>query len=309
MTLKFETMASGLGFVEGPAILKDGSLLFVQIDRQLLSMLSPNGNVETVAHLPGGPNGVANGPDGAAYVCNNGGAYSFMKITLEGHKLNVPNPAGPGADYKGGSIQRVDLSSGTVTTLYDSCDDQPLPAPDDIVFDKHGGFWFTGTGTQTPTEISKGGVFYAATDGTKIEKVADIPTANGIGLSPDGKTLYVADTLWGRLWSLDIIAPGKVKPGALPGMPGNVVQTLPGYQWVDSLKVEADGRICVGTLLNGGITVFQTNGEITHHPVPDMFTTNLCFAGNDMQDVYLTASSTGCIYKTRWPRPGLKLNY
>ena len=92
-------------------------------------------------------------------------------------------------------------------------------------------------------------------------------------------------------------------------MPGRVIQTLPGYQWLDSLKVEASGRVCVGTIFTGGITVFSLDGSTEHVDVPDFFTTNLCFGGSDMQDLWITASSTGKIYKTRWPRPGLKLAF
>ena len=92
-------------------------------------------------------------------------------------------------------------------------------------------------------------------------------------------------------------------------MPGRVVQTLPGFQYLDSLKVEASGRICVGTIFNGGITVFTLDGETEHLAVPDLFSTNMCFGGEDMQDAWITASSTGKLYKTRWPRPGLKLAF
>jgi gluconolactonase len=156
---------------------------------------------------------------------------------------------------------------------------------------------------------------------------------NGVRLSPGGKTIYVSDTIFGRLWALDIDGPGKVKPGPLPVMPGRIVQTLPsfsipqwfheafgvppppasprplqGIQWLDSLAVEANGQVCVGTIFNGGITIFDPDtGATTHETVPDIFTTNLCFGGPDMQDVWITASSTGKIYKARWPRPGLRL--
>ncbi|MEQ6202782.1 SMP-30/gluconolactonase/LRE family protein [Sulfitobacter sp. HNIBRBA2951] len=307
MTLTLDVVATGLGFPEGPVIMNDGALLFVDIEKQTLSRLCPSGEVDVVASLGGGPNGVAIGPDGAAYVCNNGAAYGFVQMPYGGKTVTVPSPERP--DFHGGCIQRVDLETGAVSVLYDACNGKKLLAPDDIVFDASGGFWFTETGIQDDDTLQKGGVYYCTTDGTSITKVATIDMANGIGLSPDGKVVYVADTIFGRLWALDIVGPGQVKPGPMPGMPGRVIQTLPGYQWVDSLKVEADGKICVGTIFNGGITVFDPDGTTEHVTVPDLFTTNLCFGGADMRDVWITASSSGTIYKARWPRAGLPMAF
>lgn len=305
MLLDLNAVATGLGFPEGPVAMADGSLLYVDIKNQTLSRLSPAGHVETVAEIPGGPNGAAIGPDGAAYICNNGGVYDFVPFGNDGVTVPGPRPD----SYRGGSIQRVDLASGKVTLLYDTYGGKNLLTPDDIVFDKSGGFWFTDSGIQDPDVTQKGGLYYATIDGKSLMKVAAFSMANGVGLSPDGATVYVSDTTFGRLWALDIVGPGKVKPGPLPVMPGRVVQTLPGFQWLDSLKVEADGRICVGTIFNGGITIFSEDGTTEHLAIPDLFTTNLCFGGADMQDVWITASSSGKIYKTRWPRPGLKLAF
>ncbi|MDX8354136.1 SMP-30/gluconolactonase/LRE family protein [Cognatiyoonia sp. IB215182] len=307
MTIALEEVCSGLGFPEGPVAMDDGAVLFVDIKQETLVRLTPDGKTTTITKIPGGPNGVAIGPDGAAYVCNNGGVYSFVPYEHEGVQITVPAPIRP--NYEGGSVHRVDLQSGAVTQLFDSYEGKRLIAPDDIVFDTSGGFWFTDTGIEDAESTRYGGLYYATIDGKTLVKAATIPMPNGVGLSPDGGTVYVSDTVFGRLWALEITGPGQVKPGPLPGMPGNVVQTLPGYQWLDSLKVEADGRVCVGTIFNGGITVFSLDGSTEHVAIPDLFTTNMCFGGADMQDLWITASSTGKIYKTRWPRPGLKLAY
>lgn len=304
MSLKLEEVASGLGFPEGPVAMNDGSVLFVDIKDQTLMRLLPDGTLKKVADLPGGPNGTAIGPDGAAYICNNGAVYSFVKFGPD--QITIPSP---NKDHRGGSIQRVDLETGEVSDLYQKFDGRNLIAPDDIVFDADGGFWFTDTGIQGQSTSVFGAVYYATTDGKTLKHAATVPTANGIGISPDGSRLFVSDTVFGRLWSMEITGPGQLKPGPLPTMPGDVVQTLPGYQWLDSLKVEQDGRVCVGTIFSNGITVFSPDGTTDLLSVPDMFTTNLCFGGADMRDVWITASSTGKIYKTRWPRAGLKLAF
>ena len=170
MTLSFETIAEGLGFPEGPVAMADGSLLFVDIENETVSRVRPGGRVEVVAQIPGGPNGAAIGPDGAVYVCNNGGVYSFVEF-----KPGVTVPGPRPKTYRGGSIQRVDLATGEVTLLYDSCGGKGLIAPDDIVFDKAGAFWFTDSAYQDDDAIHKGAVYYATIDGRSIVKKATIP--------------------------------------------------------------------------------------------------------------------------------------
>ena len=295
--------AEGLLFPEGPVVMADGSVVLVEIKRATLSRVRPNGAVEVLAELGGGPNGAAVGPEGAIYVCNNGGRFTW--IDYEG--LTVPGLPPP--EHRGGSIQRVVPGTGKVETLYDCCDGRRLLAPNDLVFDRAGGFWFTDHGTASADGLQYGAICYAASDGSAIRRVGHLPTPNGIGLSPDGRVLYVADTGSGRIWACDVVAPGELGPGLLPGLPGRVVASLPGYQLVDSLAVEADGRVCVGTLFNGGISVCIPDGEVEHVLLPDPLVTNIAFGGGDMRDAWITASGTGRLYRTRWPRPGLELSY
>jgi gluconolactonase len=71
--MKIRELATGLLFPEGPVALDDGSVLLVEIARGTLSRVTTDGRVQVVADLGGGPNGAAIGPDGAVYICNNGG--------------------------------------------------------------------------------------------------------------------------------------------------------------------------------------------------------------------------------------------
>lgn len=303
--MEFKCMAEGLAFPEGPIILADGSVLVVEIRGRKLTRVTSDGVKTTVAELGGGPNGAAVGPDGAVYVCNNGG-LEFFDATPD---LAVPGHAAH--DYVTGAIQRVDLATGAVTTLYDSCDGRPLRGPNDIVFDGAGGFWFSDLGKSDEWTTDRGWVLYARIDGSFITRVrGGMIGPNGIGLSPDAKTLYVAETHTGRLWAMDIEGPGQLGPTPAPWMPGRLIATLPGHQMIDSLAVEAGGKVCVAGGPDGGITVFDPDGSHEHIRIPgEVIVTNLCFGGEDMRDAWVTASGSGKLYRARWPRPGLKLEF
>jgi len=303
--MEFELVTDGLAFPEGPVILADGSVLVVEIRGGRLTRVAPDGTKTTVAELGGGPNGAAIGPDGAVYVCNNGGLEFFDAAP----DLAVPGHAPH--DYAGGSIQRIDLATGAVTTLYDSCDGRPLRGPNDIVFDADGGFWFTDLGKHDDWSRDQGWLLYATIDGSLITRVrGGMIGPNGVGLSPDAKTLYVAETNTGRLWAMDVEGQGRLGPSPLPWAPGRLIATLPGQQMVDSLAVEAGGKVCVAGGPDGGITVFDPDGSHEHIPIPgEVIVTNICFGGGDMRDAWITASGSGRLYKARWPRAGLKLEF
>lgn len=307
MSAAMREIASDLLFPEGPIALPDGSLLVVEIRRGTLTRIRPDGSRQTIARTGGGPNGAAIGPDGACYVCNNGG---FAWPLVHGHHV----PGGQPEDYVGGSIQRIDLASGRCETLYRACDGRPLRGPNDIVFDRSGGFWFTDLGKRRAREQDLGAVYYAKADGSQIREVVfPLDRPNGIGLSPDEKTLYVAETPTGRVWRFALRAPGEIEHahGAYRDEPGEVLAGLPGYQLFDSLAVEAQGAVCVATLVSGGISVFAPDDGrlIEQVATGDPHTTNIAFGGPGLRTAFITLSGQGRVVAMEWPRAGAPLAY
>ena len=302
---ELRTITEGLRFPEGPIAMPDGSVVLVEIEAARLTRVNPDGSKETIAETGGGPNGAAIGPDGACYICNNGG-FNWEETP---ERLR---PVGQGDYYSGGRIERVDMETGEVNVLYTHCGDNPLKGPNDIVFDEHGGFYFTDLGKVRARDMDRGGLYYALPDGSSITEVAfPIITPNGVGLSPDDKTVYVAETETSRLWSYEVTGPGELKTEPFPSVNGGKLVTgLPGYQRFDSMALDSAGNICVGTLIRGGVTVISPDGQdIEHIPTPDMFCTNICFGGQNLQTAYLTQSFTGKLIALDWPRPGLPLHF
>jgi gluconolactonase len=300
---EYRTVATGLRFPEGPTPLADGSVLVVEIARGTLSRVAPDGTVDVVADCGGGPNGSAIGPDGKVWITNNGGCFDWIDLG----ELLIPGGVPDG--WAGGSIQRVDLATGQVETVYTHCDGRPLRAPNDLVFDAHGGFWFTDHGVRLERSSDLTGVFYATADGTSITEVLHpLEAPNGIGLSPAGDRLYVAETHTGRVYAWDVPEPGVATGAGLLAPHGELLAGLPGLQLLDSLAVDGRGNVCVGTLSNGGITVISPDGaSVQHLPVDDLLVTNVAFGGPDLRTAYVTASGTGRLLAFDWPVPGLEL--
>jgi gluconolactonase len=301
--MDYEILAEGLRFPEGPIAMEDGSVILVEIARGTLTRCW-NGKSEVIANIGGGPNGAAIGPDGAVYVCNNGGT-----IHIERNGMLVPTTTSP--DYVTGRIERVDLKTGKVERVYDKVGDFQLRGPNDLVFDKAGNFWFTDYGKDQHRSRDKSGIYYASPNGSKVVEVAYGSSGyNGIGLSPDEKTLYAAETSVGRLWAIDIVGQGEIERGRR-WLPGRAIATMPGQplRYFDSLAVTASGRVCVATLLDSGITSIAPDGSYDFVATPDRFTTNIAFGGKDMRDAFITFSATGKLAKARWAEPGLRLNF
>jgi gluconolactonase len=306
ITPTFTQIASGLRFPEGPVAMPDGSVILVEIERQTLSRVTPDGRVQVIAKLGGGPNGAAMGPGGKIYVTNNGG----LKFVERPGRLF---PVAQADDYSRGSIQVVDPVTGKFETLYDGCDGQRLRGPNDLVFDRAGGFWFTDLGKTRERDADRGAVYYAKADGSMItEAIFPLERPNGIGLSPDERTLYVVETPTARCWAFALSGPGRIESanGTYRGEKGRVVVGLGGYQMFDSLAVDGEGHVAAATLITGAVSdIWPDGSRVDQYVLPDMMVTNVCFGGRDLRTAYATLSMGGTLVSFEWPRPGLPLHH
>ena len=306
--MDYRVVATELQFPEGPLELPGGDILVTEIRAGTLTRIKPDGTKSTFAHTGGGPNGAAIGPDGAIYVAQNGG-FSWSERTLADGSTGI-FPGEQPQDYIGGQIQRVSPDGSEVITLYDNCNGERLKGPNDLVFDAEGNFYFTDHGKTRPRDRDRTGIYYASPDGKMIKEVIfPMEAPNGIGLSPDGRTLYIAETPTARVWACTLNGPGEIAGRSILATVTGVAPT--NLALLDSLCVDGEGNVLVATLIHGGITSIAPDGsQTTHEPCPDVLTTNCCFAGPDLRTLYVTCSTTGRLLAfDNWPTKGLRLNF
>ncbi len=319
----FEIVATGLEYPEGPIACADGSVLLVEVKGGRLTRVRRDGTKATVATTGKSPNGAAFGPDGKVYICNSGG---FVWIPVGPLWVTGPQPP----DYQGGSIQRVDVTTGAVETVHTTFATTdpvtktpltlPLRGPDDLVFDATGGFWFSDWGKARVRDRDVTGVYYVPPDGSAVREVLfPLNSPNGIALSPDGMRLYVAETYTRRVLSWNLAGPGRIAPNPR-SLDGSSLLTaaIPGQGILDSMKVDAEGNVWVATMLpkgpdpssNGGLTIVSPQGEILQFleiavGSPTPLPSNLCFGGEDRRTLYVTCGGSGLLVKARVSVPGL----
>ena len=296
------TIATGLRFPEGPVAMPDGSVVLVEIERQTVTRVKPDGSTEVVAHTGGGPNGLAVGPDGAFYVCNNGG---FMWRT----EMNLLRPAGPASDYTGGRIERVDPKTGAVTVLYDRCGPHSCLGRTISCSTASAGF-ISPTSARHARATATGAALLRA--GRRLED------HRGRASDPDAERHRAVsgrqDALRRRnrnRAALGIRRGGTRGPGqgTIPFAARRAVDGWP--RRVPTLRQPGGrqcGNVCVATLVNGSVSVVAPGGGLIRQlAMPDMFCTNICFGGPDLRTAYLTLSGTGALVAMTWPDPGLRL--
>ena len=304
--LVFEVLGTDLGFTEGPVVTDSGVVFVVDIDGGRVLRLQ-GGAVDVVATPGGGPNGLALESPTTAIVANNGG---FLWSEIDGgvripidRTTHTNEPPG----FSGGWLERVDLDSGEVTVLHRDVAGRSLRGPNDLVFDEVGGLWFTDHGKGRHASVDRGGLYYVPPNGSGVREMAfPLLGPNGVGLSPDGTTIYVSETHTGRLWAWDLAGPGEIRPsaGSLAVRHGGTCLAATPFSF-DSLGIEADGRIVIGAIADGIVVITPDGEEAEIFPIPGDVTTNIAFGGAHGRRAVITLSRSGRVVETPWPRTGL----
>lgn len=265
-------LAQGLKFPEGPALSPDGKTLYlVNVQTSAISRLDLKTKTLIYAWvtLPEGGrgNGATIGPDGALYIAD------------VGRKL----------------IVRVSLPDGQVTTVVDkTAEGKPFRGPNDLIFDKQGGIYFTDPDGSWGRPIAA--VYYVAPKTHTVSQVAEgLQFPNGLVLSADGHTLYVAESPLHRITAIDVTPNGIVPPGQKRIF--CVTGTVGGG---DGMRLGRDGFLYAAIYGEGVIAKISPQGELVHrYPVVvGLHPTNLCFA-HDGKSLYVTETDTNTVVQLR----------
>lgn len=276
-------VASGLRFPEGPAFDRAGNLYVVEIQGGQVSRIRPGGGVEVFAKCGGGPNGSQLAADGELVVANNGGF-------------------GPGG---AGRIERVDRA-GRVRSWIAEADGVPLAKPNDLAFDAQGNLYFTNPRWpergESAAQAAPGDVCFATPDAAARRIHTGLRFPNGIGVSPDGRTLVVCETGTGKLHGFPILAPG------LLGEP-RVVADLGANGQPDGFAFDAEGWILCCGWETGRIWAFAPGSAECVETIAfeDDGVTNVCFGGSEGRTLFVTESKLGRVVAIDWRRPGMRL--
>lgn len=286
------TVASELGFIEGPIVIQ-GRIYLCNIKDGVIWQVM-EGKASVFAQVGGGPNGLAIGADNHLYVANNGGR---MRWEEKGKTIISHGFEREGYDSR---IERIDLSSGKIVRVADKVDGRRFEAIDDLVFDGRRGFWFTDLGRDGARDRSYGGVYWMdCADFTCKPGAYPLPMgANGIGISPDGSILYATEYGAGRLWSWPIVETGVLGSTGKHQHGGRLVWQAPNASLLDSLAVAPSGNVFIANQPEGQFSVISPGGEhLADILMPEAFPTNICFDPDQPDIAYATLSSTGTLVR------------
>ena len=274
---KVEFIKEGFSGTEGPITLPDGSAIFTETQANRITRIGPDNSTSTFLENTNGANGLAFTPSG-----------ELIAVQTLNTKVGIIYP------------------QGKEKTLADNFEGTPFQRPNDLVLAKNGGIYFTDSGTRPSKEnpnppTSNPGVYYISPAGVLKRLISDLERPNGVQLSTDEKTLYIANTAGEHILAYDIAADGLI------GNQRNFAK-LQGWSqtdnvWssgADGLAVDAENRLYA--VSNLGIEIFSAKGEaLGIIPVPKK-PQNIAFAGKDKKTLYIVGR--GSAYKIALKTPG-----
>jgi len=266
-----EQVATGFMFTEGPTWGPDGALYFSDIPADTIFRVTPEGEVSEFLKPSAKSNGNMFDDEGAIISCRHW-ARNVARVTLDGE----------------------------VTILAEAYDDKPLNSPNDCIIAADGALYFTDPhyGLEG-REMEQDGehVYRLAADGTLTRVVSDMTRPNGIFISPDGNTLYVADSTEEKIRAYTLAEDGSANAGR------DLIDMRTEADGVpDGMTMDASGNVfCTG---GGGVWVVAPDGaRLGTIPVPEV-PANCTFGGADNDVLYITARSS--VYRIKLGVKGLR---
>ncbi len=260
-------------FLEGPSFDRNGTLYCVDIPGGHVLAVDPAGRFSLVADYDGFPNGLKIHRDGRIFI----------------------------ADRKRGLIV-LDPASGKVMTFLDSAFSEPFRGLNDMIFADDGTLYITDQG-QSDLINPDGRLFRMRPDGALRMLFNTLPSPNGVALSPDGASLYLAVTRANAVWRVSLTESGWDEVGR-----ASLYIQLSGGIGPDGLAVSADDHLLIAHVGSGSVLVVDPMGVPAYRiPTPEgRLVTNMAFAP-DSNLLYFIESETGTILRAELPFSGLQL--
>lgn len=258
---KYEFLYEGFEGTEGPIGLPDGSAIFTETRANRITQLKDDRGVSIYVQNSNGSNGLA-----------------FNK---KGELVSVQN-----LKPRVGVIYPL----GKEKVLSEQFEGKPFQRPNDLVIDKKGGIYFTDIGQVPKTdkeEPARPAVYYITPEGKTTRVINDLERPNGVQLSTDEKTLYVANTAGQYILAYDVKPDGSLGARKDFAKLSSYIKNEAGTfsSGADGLAIDSEGRLYVAS--NAGVEVFSAKGEglgviaLPHKPQ------NLAFAGKDKKTLYV----------------------
>jgi gluconolactonase len=261
----FTAERSFTGEIEGPAVDRAGNVYAVSFSKKnTIGRVTPEGKGEVFLEMPGASlaNGIRIGKDGMLYV----------------------------ADYTGHNILKIDPATRQVSVF---AHEPKMNQPNDLAMSKDGTLWASDPDWKNGT----GQLWRIGTDG-KVTRVAEgMGTTNGIDLSPDGRYLYVNESVQRKVWRFRVMGDGTLAGKQL-------LVEFPDFA-MDGMRVDRQGNLFISRHGKGTVAMVSPAGKVLREiDTLGAKPSNVAFGGVDGKTIYVTEMEKGRLVKFRVPAAG-----